>query len=117
MDTRELGLCMMSDSGFHGYHVSMVVIRADFCITSQSDFFDCHETKLQSYLTKPHHMAAHPWFYNTAQFVRNIKDCTVGLLSLQCFNGTLACEYNGRPLCDRHMVSHILYIITNTKMI
>jgi len=54
---------------------------------------------------------------NGSTFACNVKDRTIGLLSLQCFSGALACEYNGGPSHDRHMVSHILYLITNTKII
>jgi hypothetical protein len=47
----------------------------------------------------------------------NVKDCTVGLQSLQCFSGAVAYEYYGGPSHDRHMVSHILYLITKTKIV
>jgi hypothetical protein len=36
--------------------------------------FDCHETKLQAYLTQHHQLAA-------STFACNVKDCTIGLLS------------------------------------
>jgi len=59
MDTRELRLCMLSHSGFHGYQVSLAVFRSWFVHDITKWLSDCHETKLQAYLTQHHQMAAH----------------------------------------------------------